>query len=747
MWDGAGFDLFESKLRPPVRRPAIVSRRALLDRLSDAEAVPVVSVVAPPGYGKTTFVAQWADRTRRQAAWLSLDARDNDPEILLTYVAAALHCVEPISPYLFRTRTPGSFSSAVTATLRLARAIASMSQPVVLVLDQVEALENPECLDLIAELSVNLPQGAQLVLASRRVAPVSRGRTRRGVMDLGAVDLVVDRAEGRALLHGAGVDVDEDELQGLLECTEGWPVGLYLAALSLNAGGSGPGAGIAFSGDDLLMADYLHAEVLSRLSADAVAFLTRTSVLERLSGALCDAVLETKGSAARLESLERSNLLLVPLGSRGEWYRYHHLFADLLRTELVRREPDLVPELHRRAAAWLEAHEAPELALSHAQQADDTDRVVRLVLQLAQPTWASGRLDTVLRWMEWIEEHGLVPQAPEVAVHGALIFALVGHALDAERWADAAEKAMVWGTTPDGSTVESYLAYMRALLCRDGIAVMRRDAEAAWSGLHPASAYRPTMLHSQALADVLEGDATRGDAMLEAAHTQAIEVGALPFAAMILAGRGVIAADQNEWAASAAFASEALEIVANGDYDGYWTSALVYAHAARVAAHAGDDVAGRDLCARTARLRGLLTYALPVVSAQALLQLAHAYAGLDETAGAREVTRQVRAILRRRPELGNVPVAVGELEAALDEASQHPPGAAALTTAELRLLPLLPTHLTFPEIGERLHISRHTVKTQAISIYQKLAVSSRSAAIARMRELGLIDETQFIPSG
>jgi LuxR family maltose regulon positive regulatory protein len=138
---------------------------------------------------------------------------------------------------------------------------------------------------------------------------------------------------------------------------------------------------------------------------------------------------------------------------------------------------------------------------------------------------------------------------------------------------------------------------------------------------------------------------------------------------------------------------------------------------------------------------------LPVVSVQALLELAHAYAGLDETSGAREVLRQVRAVLRRRPDLGNLPAAADELEAALDSASQHPPGAAALTTAELRLLPLLPTHLTFPEIGERLHISRHTVKTQAISIYQKLAVSSRSAAIARMRDLGLIDDAPFMPSG
>jgi LuxR family transcriptional regulator, maltose regulon positive regulatory protein len=164
-----------------------------------------------------------------------------------------------------------------------------------------------------------------------------------------------------------------------------------------------------------------------------VSFLTRTSVLERMCGPLCDAMLGAAGSAAMLESLERSNLLLVALDRRAEWYRYHHLLRDLLGAELRRREPEIVPRLHLGAAAWYEANGLPELAIDHARQAGDPDRVARLVLDVMQQVWASGRADTVLRWMEWFEHQKLIGRYPAVAVHGALIFALLGRPARAER--------------------------------------------------------------------------------------------------------------------------------------------------------------------------------------------------------------------------------------------------------------------------------------------------------------------------
>jgi LuxR family maltose regulon positive regulatory protein len=230
------------------------------------------------------------------------------------------------------------------------------------------------------------------------------------------------------------------------------------------------------------MADYLRSELLSRLSDGEVRLLTRTSVLERMCGPLCDAVLGTTGSAAVLESLERSNLLLVALDRRAEWSRYHHLLRDLLRAELRRGEPQAVPRLHLGAAAWYEANGLAELAIDHAQKGADNDRVARLVLSLMQPVWASGRVDTVLRWMEWFERRDLIERHPAVTVHGALIFALLGRPIEAERWAAAAERAAPAGRLPDGGTMESYLAYLRAVLCRDGIDQIGATRRSAGTG-------------------------------------------------------------------------------------------------------------------------------------------------------------------------------------------------------------------------------------------------------------------------
>ena len=217
-------------------------------------------------------------------------------------------------------------------------------------------------------------------------------------------------------------------------------------------------------------------------------------------------ILEQKGSAAVLVQLEARNLLVVPLDRRRDWYRYHHLLRDLLRSELRRREPDLVQDLHYRAAAWFEANAMPESAIGHARAAGDYDRVARLVLGLQQPVWGSGRVETVLHWMEWLRDVPSAEYYGAVAAHGSLIFALLGQPAEAERWAAAAERAIPAGVLPDGSTMEATLAYLRANLCRNGIGEMRRDARIAWEGLSPASPYRATMLYTEGISYLLEGD-------------------------------------------------------------------------------------------------------------------------------------------------------------------------------------------------------------------------------------------------
>ena len=258
-------------------------------------------------------------------------------------------------------------------------------------------------------------------------------------MEVGIDDLAMDSHEAGPLLLEAGVELAGADLDELVRRTEGWPVGLYLAALAVNAGGSPTAAGAALTGDDRYIGDYLRSEILDRVSPAEASFLTHTSILDRMCGPLCDAVLGVTGSAALLERLERRNLLVVPLDRRREWYRYHQLFRELLVSELRRSDPEVVPELHLRAAAWCEANGMPESAIDHAQAAGDADTVARLVVQICNPVWASGRNDTVRRWMEWFEANDLIERYPGIAVCGALQFAVDGRPAATERWADAAE--------------------------------------------------------------------------------------------------------------------------------------------------------------------------------------------------------------------------------------------------------------------------------------------------------------------
>ena len=484
------FDLVESKLRPPVVRRGIVARTALVDRLVAASGPAVISVVAPAGYGKTTLLAQWAERKEPRVGWVSVDDRDNDPVVLLTYVAVALDRVEAIDPRVFRALA--SSGAGIEVPRRLVAAMARMRHPVALVIDNFEVVTNPESLDAIAALALGLPMGSQLAIGSRDVLPLPTARLRAqgGIVEVGIDDLAMDSHEAGPLLLEAGVELAGADLDELVRRTEGWPVGLYLAALAVNAGGSPTAAGAALTGDDRYIGDYLRSEILDRVSPAEASFLTHTSILDRMCGPLCDAVLGVTGSAALLERLERRNLLVVPLDRRREWYRYHQLFRELLVSELRRSDPEVVPELHLRAAAWCEANGMPENAIDHAQAAGDADTVARLVLQICNAVMASGRTDTVRRWMEWFEANDLIERYPGIAVTGALQFAIDGRPAATERWADAAEATSTTGVLTDGSTIEGMLAYLRANLCRDGPEAMRRDAQVALHGLSPASPFR-----------------------------------------------------------------------------------------------------------------------------------------------------------------------------------------------------------------------------------------------------------------
>jgi LuxR family transcriptional regulator, maltose regulon positive regulatory protein len=734
------FELDEAKLRVPDLRRGIVVRVALVERLLASQRQPAIAVVAPAGYGKSTLLAQWAARRHPRVAWISVDDRDNDPTVLLAYLAAALDRVQRIEPTLFRPRA--SIGAGVADVARLASSIAAIGAPIVLVLDQVEALTNAECKDMIAELILRLPSGSQVAMGSRHEVPVPvpRLRAEGNIIEIGVADLAMDTLEAGSLLSEAGVELEAGAVEDLVERTEGWPAGLYLAALAMNAGSVNRGVEFVFTGADRFMGDYLRTEFLDHVSRRDVTFLTRTSILDRLSGPLCDVTVGRQGSGRLLDRMQRTNLLVIPLDRVGQWYRYHQLFRELLHAELLQREPETIPELHTRAASWYEANNLPEAAIEHAQQARDADRVERLVLNIANQVWVSGRLDTVLRWMEWFASEGAIEDHPAVAVHGSLIYALVGKASDAERWAIAAERSTLTGMLDDGNTMEGTLAYLRTLLCRRGLDEMRRDARLALDGLSPTSPYRPAMLHAEAVADLLQGETDRAARLFASAADEAASSEMTPFVALLLAERGIIAIQRGAWPEADALASQALALVHDGRFDDYWTSALVFAWGARVAFHRGEVERARDLVQRAARLRTLLTYALPIVSVQALLELARAYIALADPGGAQAVLGQIDDIRQHRPDLGTLHSQADELRSAVQVIKGEMLGLSSLTTAELRLLPLLPSHLSLAEIGERLFISRNTVKTHLISLYRKLGVSNRRETIARMHELGLIGE-------
>ena len=446
----------------------------------------------------------------------------------------------------------------------------------------------------------------------------------------------------------------------------------------------------------------------------------------------------SRHGTAVLEPSEGVNPLGVPLDRHREWYHYHHLFRDLLGAELDSCEPELIQQLHARAAAWCEANGLPELAIDHAQAAGDADQVARLVESLAFPTYASGRAQTARRWFQWFEDQGLIERYPLMAMQGAFLQVLAGQPEDIERWAAAAERGLAASKLARSSTVEPWLALLRALLCRDGVDQMRTDAQAAVAGLARGSPWWATALLLEGVANVLAGEAGRADPILAQAAEVAIHVGALPTAAAALAQRALVAIARHDWMQAETLAERALEIARVGQLNNYEMSPLIHAVAARTALHHGDIPRAQDHLARAVHLRPRLTAAVPHRAVQTLLELARTHLGLSDVAGARLLLREARDILRQRPHLGLLPAQADQLQSNLDTLRETTASAARLTTAELRLLPLLSTHLTFREMSERLYVSPHTVKSQALSLYRKLGVSSRSQAIHRLQQTGLL---------
>ena len=727
---------------PPHRAAGTVVREELINTVDEARATPIVVLNAGPGWGKTTLLAQWASRSRRRFAWVSVDDSDNDPVVLLTYIAVAVDRVSQLEPGVFDALAAPGASVQGKVVPRLGASLAGLRERFVLVLDDLHLLHNPVCLDAITALAKHVPDGSQLALSARggpALSLLGSLRANRLAVEVGHEALRMDEAEARQLLSAAGVEVSDDQLAELVDHTEGWCAGLYLAALADRARGPKPESPPAFLGSDRLVSDYLRSEVLEHLSPGDLRFLTRTSVLHRMSGPLCEEVLEASDSTATLESLARSNLFLVALDRTGEWYRYHHLFQELLRSELARAEPDLIPRLLARASRWCEQNGQPEAAIAYAQEAGDVERVAGLFEFCAMPAYVSGRATTAERWLAWLDARGALERNAAVAVLGAVLAALWGRPAEAHRWAEAAGRATYEGTLPDGTpSIDAWRSFLSALLCSKGPKAMRTDAARAVGGIAPASPFHASALVFVAVSHWLMGEIDTADDLFADAAEESLEVGSFEAAAAALGERAAISIGREMWVEAEELTNRALLIIHRSRMDEYPGSAFVYAVAARVALHRADAQRAQELLALAQRLRPQLTYAVPYLSVQTRLELARAYLKLADTGGAETMLREIEALLRRRPDLGTLPSQVEDLRAGLKTMRAKAPGTSSLTEAELRLLPYLATHLSFREVGERLFLSRHTVKSHAMAVYRKLGVTSRNAAVGRAGELGLL---------
>lgn len=473
--------LLATKLAVPSPRPGRVTRPRLLGQLQAVAPRELVLVCAPAGFGKSTLLADWVRCDGRAVAWLSLDDGDNDPVRFWRHVAAALDDARPgvaeRAGALVGGAGSGSVMAAVTA---LINDLAGARQDVVLVMDDYHLIDVADVHRSVAFLLDHLPASFRLVLSSRcdPPLPLARLRARGQLAELRAADLRFTPAEAGELLAAGGTEMPDPAVARLAERTEGWVAGLQLAALSLRGRTDASRFIADFSGSDRYVLDYLTEEVLNGQPSELTTFLLESSILDQLSGPLCDAVLGRTGSQELLESVERANLFLLPLDSDRRWWRYHGLFADLLRSRLLRSDPARVAVLHRAAATWHELSGLPDDAIRHALAGGDSDGAARIVEEhLEEQLWRRNEGATLARWLTALPPEAL-RHRPRLVFGQAIVGVLSG------RWEDIESLLGSVALARSGEADELLRAMARALLAEtDWLAGRVAEAEQAFAGI------------------------------------------------------------------------------------------------------------------------------------------------------------------------------------------------------------------------------------------------------------------------
>jgi len=729
--------LLDAKFSVPRPRPGTVSRGDLAET-ARSSVCRLVAVTAPAGYGKSTFLAEWAAAEDRRVAWVSLDRFDDDPAVLLVSLASA-YCRAGLGSADLVADMRGQVVSVLgRAAPRLASEFRASPVPFVLMLDDLHELQSSGCHDVLGMVISAIPHGSQLATASRSEQPfLPRLRALGDAVEFGAGDLALDAHGARQIFAYAQVTLNHDLAAAVTEQTEGWPVGLHLAALIAKKNHSLEGG---VTGADPYVADYLYREALIQQPEAIQQFLRRTAVLDQLSAPLCDAVLQTSAAAAHLRRIEEHGLFLTPLDRRREWYRYHALFREFLLGELGRTEPDVTMTLHRRAADWYEANGSPELALEHLLHTDNWDRSVRLTAKLSMPTYMAGQLSTVQRWFAALGDANIA-RYPPLAVLACYASVFTADIPRAEQWAAVVDAASFDGEPTTGAaSFDSNRAQLRAAMCASGPERMMADAAFSLAQEPAWSPWRDSALWMLAEAHLLAGEFDEARAAFAEASAVAAGMSNWDTIPICEAQVAWLAMDRGEWQEAADRLKLALGTIDAHRLDDYVFSLPAFAGAARLSMHHGDVKEAHRQLARAMRARPSATYLLPYLAVRLRLHLATVYLALAEPATVRQLLREIDDIVSRRPALGTLIGGIKDFRAVLASAKTAA-GAAAmlpLTPAELRLLPYLQTHLTADKIAERLFISSHTVKTQFRAIYRKLGVSSRNDAVQKATAVGLL---------
>lgn len=738
--------VLETKLTPPRVRREHVRRRELLATLRADRARKLTLVAAPPGFGKSTLLAEWAAaQPEPSVAWLSLDDNDNDPARFFTYVAAALRRVEPKlgERALAALKSPGAALVDVVLPLFL-NDLAVLDRELALVIDDYHLITSPEVHGAVAYLIERSPHALRIILSTREDPPLPLGRIRaRGELaEVRADDLRFTSEEAFTFLIGIlGLELSSADVARLQARTEGWPAALYLAALSLRGR---PDASVVieqFAGDDRYLVDYLTAEVLARQTAQLRTFLLQTSILGRFCGALCDAVAGGHDSAARLAELEHSNLLLVPLDTRREWYRYHHLFGSLLHHELEASDSAAIPDLHRRASAWYRDAGLIVDAASHAIAAGDVAVVAELVSRHYGLFVDQGQLATVIGWLEAIPEH-VVAQDWLLGFAGGVVYAHAGRFDEAELWLALAQRApqdVRNGQEPEGP-LAALAAYLRLLRGDLGASVaLGRRALSVAQAADPIWALAPQMVLAAGLwwTKQLADARAVHEAIARTAHNARIPAATV----YSLGNRAAIALDEQDEEAANSLAREAIKVMHAAALDDHpWCSMAHIVHGTMLGRHGDLGAASKEIehgLALGERLRAWQLIAYGSLALAEVRQRQH------EPAAARRLLARARAILDTLPDPGDGRSRLERTEKALRLRATHDRGGEPapfweLSHREIEVLRLLPSRLSQREIAAELYISFNTIRTHTRVIFSKLGVTSRTEAVARARELGLL---------